>query len=240
MEPPGTPGKPSSWGYVSLKVLDATRSIRCIIILAFVEAKMDFLLNANVAYVLLVLGVVLALMALTAPGTGLLELGALFALLLAGYGAYHLELNGWAFIPLVLAVAPFLLALRSKGVFRAGLLAAAILLVSAGSMFLFRGADGGWMGVHPLLAGLVSILAGGILWLMVERSLVAMSVQPAHNADALVGQVGEARTEVHTEGSVQVGGELWSARSEAPIAAGSPVRVVRRDGFMLIVEAVSK
>jgi len=35
---------------------------------------------------------------------------------------------------------------------------------------------------------------------------------------------------------VQVAGELWSARSEKPIAAGSPIRVVRRDGFVLIVE----
>jgi membrane-bound ClpP family serine protease len=33
-----------------------------------------------------------------------------------------------------------------------------------------------------------------------------------------------------------VAGELWSAKSDKAIAAGSPVRVVRRDGFVLIVE----
>ena len=31
---------------------------------------------------------------------------------------------------------------------------------------------------------------------------------------ALVGQMGEAKTRVHKEGSVQVDGELWSARSQ--------------------------
>jgi len=33
-----------------------------------------------------------------------------------------------------------------------------------------------------------------------------------------------------------VAGELWSARSEKPIPAGSEVHVIRREGFILIVE----
>jgi membrane protein implicated in regulation of membrane protease activity len=41
---------------------------------------------------------------------------------------------------------------------------------------------------------------------------------------------------VHEDGSVQVGGELWSARSEKTIKAGSSIRVVRRDGFTMFVE----
>jgi membrane-bound ClpP family serine protease len=52
----------------------------------------------------------------------------------------------------------------------------------------------------------------------------------------LVGQPGEARTEVYNDGSVQVSGELWSARSDHPIPAGSHVRVVGREGFVLVVE----
>jgi membrane-bound ClpP family serine protease len=52
----------------------------------------------------------------------------------------------------------------------------------------------------------------------------------------LLGQVGEARTKVNDEGSVLVAGELWSARSASPIPAGSTIRVVGREGFVLIVE----
>jgi membrane-bound serine protease (ClpP class) len=208
-------------------------------ILAFVEAKMDFLLNANVAYVLLVIGVMLGFMALIAPGTGMLEVSALFALALAGYGAYNLEINGWAFIPLALAIAPFLYALQVK-VWRTPLLIATILLVVIGSVFLFKGQNGAWLGVNPLLAGLVSILSSGILWVMVDKALAAMHTSPAHNPDALLGQVGEARTKIKEEGSVQIDGELWSARSESPIAAGSAVRVLRREGFILVVEKVSQ
>jgi membrane-bound ClpP family serine protease len=52
----------------------------------------------------------------------------------------------------------------------------------------------------------------------------------------LIGKIGEARTKVEEEGSVQVDGELWSARSEKTIPAGSSIRVLRREGFVLIVE----
>jgi membrane-bound ClpP family serine protease len=33
-----------------------------------------------------------------------------------------------------------------------------------------------------------------------------------------------------------VAGELWSARSEKPVPAGSYVHVIRREGFVLVVE----
>jgi membrane-bound ClpP family serine protease len=52
----------------------------------------------------------------------------------------------------------------------------------------------------------------------------------------LVGQVGQTVTNVDGEGSAQVAGELWSVRSEHPIPAGSFIRVVRREGFILVVE----
>jgi membrane-bound serine protease (ClpP class) len=64
----------------------------------------------------------------------------------------------------------------------------------------------------------------------------ATSARPTHDLSGLIGQVGEARTRVNEEGSVFVDGELWSARSEQPIPAGSPIRVLRREGFILIVE----
>ena len=66
-----------------------------------------------------------------------------------------------------------------------------------------------------------------------------MSVRPSHDLEALIGQVGEAKSKIHENGSVQVAGELWSARSEHTISVGSSVRVIKRDGFVLLVEKVS-
>ena len=73
---------------------------------------MNLLLDPNVAYVILVVGFVLGVLALFTPGTGILEIGALFAIFLAGYAVYSLPINLWALILLVVGVIPFLIALR--------------------------------------------------------------------------------------------------------------------------------
>jgi membrane-bound serine protease (ClpP class) len=64
----------------------------------------------------------------------------------------------------------------------------------------------------------------------------AAYTRPIHDLEGLVGRIGEARTRVHEDGSVQVAGELWSAKSETAIPAGSLIRVIRREGFNLVVE----
>ncbi len=196
---------------------------------------MDFLLDANVTYVLLVIAMLLIMMSLLTPGTGLLEMSALFALVLAGYGAYNLDINLWALVPLALAIAPFLYAIRIPK-WRVPLLIATILLATGGSVILFPGENGNLSGVNPLLAGVVSLAAGGLLWLFVERTLAAMMSPPAHGDHHLIGHLGEARTDIKNEGSVQVNSELWSARSSTPIPAGSRVRIVGKEGLVLIVE----
>ena len=52
--------------------------------------------------------------------------------------------------------------------------------------------------------------------LLVFAVEIAM-VRPVHDLSGLIGQKGEAKTAIEEEGSVQVAGELWSARSEKPV-----------------------
>ena len=199
---------------------------------------MEFLLNPNVAYILVVAAAMLALTAIVVPGTGLPEIGLVLCLGLAGYSIYSLGINGWALLIVSLSIIPFVFALRAKAL-RIPLLALSILMLISGSVFLFVD-EKGWPAVNPLLAGIVSILCGGFIWIAVDRVLAAQQARPSNNPDALIGKIGESRTEINADGSVQIGGELWSARSEKLIAAGSPVRIVQREGFVLIVEKVSK
>ncbi len=54
------------------------------------ETEMEFLQNPNITYLLLAGGLIFAVLALVSPGTGVLEIGALFILGLAGWGiAYY-------------------------------------------------------------------------------------------------------------------------------------------------------
>jgi membrane-bound serine protease (ClpP class) len=194
---------------------------------------MDFLLDPNIAYLFLLGGVVLAMMALVTPATGLFEIGAFFCMALAGYAIYHLSFNWWALILLGLSTIPFVYAIQRPK--RERFLALAIVLLVSGSVFMFpRTADQAI--VNPLVAIVGSGLVASFLWIAVRKSLEAAHVRPSHSLDGLVGQIGEAKTRVSEEGSVQVNGELWSARSEHTIPAGSMIRVVRREGFVLIVE----
>jgi membrane-bound serine protease (ClpP class) len=195
----------------------------------------DMQLMPNLIYLLLMAGVWLAAMALATPGTGVLEVAAVGVLVVAGIGTLRLPVDLWALLVIALGAGAFGAALRGR---RAQVwLAASALLLSAGSAFLF-GMPGWRPTVHPLLAATVSVLTVGFFRLAVGRGLQSQRARPQHNPDAVLGQVGEARTALDPLGSVYVGGELWSARGEAPVAAGAAVRVRGREGLVLIVEPV--
>lgn len=193
---------------------------------------MNILLDPNVAYILLVGGFLLATLALFSPGTGLLELGALFALLLAGYSMYNLPVNAWALALLVVGVFPFLLAVRRSRNWAFLVVSIAALVI--GSLFLFRGANGG-PAVHWAVATIVSLLVTGFMWLVARKGLEAVA-RPSADPDQVVGLIGETRTAVHNEGTVYVGGETWTATSRVHIPSGSRVRVVGREGLVLTIE----
>jgi membrane-bound serine protease (ClpP class) len=197
------------------------------------EAEMEFLLNPNIAYLILLGGVLLGLMAIVTPGTGLFEVGSFFCLALAGYAVYNLSFNGWALIVLVLSFVPFVYAIQKPK--RELYLGISIFLLVVGSVFLFT-TDGWKPKVDPIIALVASSLLAAFLWIAVRKAIQAAAIAPSHDLEALVGQTGEAKTKIADEGSVYVNGELWSARSDEKIAAGSHVRVVRREGFVLVVK----
>ncbi len=194
---------------------------------------MDFLLDPNIAYLILLGGVLLGLMAIVTPGTGVFEVGAFFCLLLAGYAVYNLSFNWWALILLVLSIAPFIYAVQKPK--REIYLGVSIFFLVIGSVFLFA-VDGWKPAVNPFVALATSGLLSAFLWIVVRKTVQAAGVRPVHDLDALTGLSGEARSKIHEEGSVFVAGEMWSARSDKVIPAGSPIRVVRREGFILVVE----
>ena len=196
---------------------------------------MDFLLNPNIAYLLLVVMTFLALMTIAAPGTGMPEISALFCMVLAGYAVYHLSFNWWAMAILAASVVPFIFSIR--GPRREIWLALSIVGLTVGSVFFFPAAKG-IISVDPVLAIVTSALYAAFLWIAVRKVLQVSQTKPVNDISVLIGQRGETKTPVKAEGSVQVAGELWSARSEKPIPVGSPVRVVGRDGFILIIEKV--
>lgn len=199
--------------------------------------SVDFLLDPNIAYLILVGAALLTMMAVLNPGTGLLEIFALFMWLISGYIIFNMPINFWALGLMLLGVVLFLLSLRKfKNLVYLGLSIAAVIV---GSIFLFD--QPGWQpAVNPVLAVVVSIFVAGFVWVVAQKTLEADRMRPAHDLEALIGAIGEAETAIGDEGSVQVAGELWSAKSDQAIPEGSQVRVVGREGFYLKVEQVTE
>jgi membrane-bound serine protease (ClpP class) len=198
---------------------------------------MEILINPNVAYIILVVGVVLTVMALAAPGTGILEVSALFVLLLAGWEMTQLPINYWALALLIIGVIPFILAIRKSR--NIAYLIISLVAFVVGSAYLFQGATWWQPGVNPVLAIIGSALACGFIWIASTKVVDTRKLKPSHDLSKILGEEGEARTDILDEGSIQIGSELWSARSNVKIYAGSKVKVVKRDGFVLEVELVS-
>lgn len=194
---------------------------------------MDLLLDPNIAYMILVVGFVLGLLALFTPGTGFLEVGVLVAILLAGYAIIRQPINLWALILLAVGVIPFLFALRKYKQWY--YLVPAILSIVVGSIFLFRSETGG-PAIDPVLAIVMSVIAVVLLWIIGRKGIEALNLKPAQDLTALIGQTGIARSDIRQSGTIYVSGEEWTARSNKLVREGRPARVVSREGLVLLVE----
>jgi membrane-bound ClpP family serine protease len=195
----------------------------------------NYLLDPNVSYFLLVSGLMLAVLALFAPGTGIIEVGALFTLALAGYGIANLPTNTWALVLMLVGALGFVLSLRFMHM--RILLVLATLVLVIGSIFLFRQTNAS-AAINPVFATVFSIGAVGILWFMGEKGIDAMRRKPAHGLSTIVGEIGSAVTDISAEGTVYLRAENWSAHSDKLIRAGAKIKVIGRDGLVLMVEDV--
>jgi membrane-bound serine protease (ClpP class) len=201
---------------------------------------MGFLINPNFAYLLIVTAVMLLLLTICNPKSNLPKIGMALCLVVVGYEFVYLKGNPWAFLVVAFSPLPFFIAIRQTPV-HLPLLGVTILMLTIGSFFLLVDQNG-----HPIvnygLAGLVSALCGSFIWIGAGRMRNAEGARLSNDPDSVVGLIGEARTDIeaHTAGSVLVEGELWQARSKEPIPAGSTVRILREDGFVLTVIKADK
>ncbi|PKN82799.1 MAG: hypothetical protein CVU46_17850 [Chloroflexi bacterium HGW-Chloroflexi-8] len=197
---------------------------------------MTSIIDPNLAYVLLVGGFVFSVLAILTPGTGVIEIGGIFALVVAGYGIISNPSNLWAFIFIVPFI-PFILIYRKnkKNLF----LILAIVFLNIGCYTLFRKESGGFA-VSFFLGIIVTLVDAPILWFIVKRITEALDKAPIFNPSYIIGKIGETRTNISLEGTVYVDGEEWTARSDHSILKGQPVRVTAIDGLTLSVEEVNQ
>lgn len=207
------------------------------------ESILQLLVDPNILFLLLVLGLQAILLELSQPGGWVSGFIGVISLALAAYGMGLLSVNWFGLLVMVVAFVLFVLDIKAPT--HGALTAAGIATFIAGALVLFNG-QGTLPFAHvsvPLVAG-TGIVFGLAFGFLVRMGLRAMHQKPLMGSSALVGKIGRVKVPLTPKGQVQVGGEVWSAeitpKSAAPVAAGSRVRVQAVNGLRLIVEVVEE
>ena len=197
------------------------------------DELLGWLVNPNVALLLLIGGALLIYLEFTVPGT--IVPGALGTLmvLLAIFGLNLLPIHYTAVLLLVAAVGLLVLEAKVGG---HGALAIAGIVCLAFGMLTLVAAPVPELAIHPVVAIAVSAAFGVITVFLLRLAIRARRMKSRLGVDALVGRQASAMEPLAPQGHILVEGEIWLAVASEPIAQGAALRVVGRDQYLLRVE----
>ena len=189
--------------------------------------------DPNVAFILMLVGIYGLIFEFISPGTMVPGVIGAICLVVAAYALNFLPIN-YAGAGLVLLGALLMLAEAHIGAFGA-IGVAGIAAFVIGAIMMFPTQVPGFALSPWVIAQAVGVATGLfalVLGVMVRsrRRVVMASMR------ALLGLEGQAQSWKGQEGRILIGGQTWRARAAAPLQPGTRVKVVDRDGLVLIVE----
>jgi membrane-bound serine protease (ClpP class) len=198
------------------------------------ESVQHSLASPSVVFLLLIVGLSLMVFEFFTVGIGLAGVTGALAVAGALYGCSHLPVNEWALGLLVLSTFGFAVEVQAghqgfwTGIGVVGLI--------VGALKLFDGLSALdvplWL-VALLFVGQIIFMLGGMTVAVRNRFSI-----PTVGRDSMIGELGEARTELNPDGVVTIRGAPWRARTHRsrPVLPGGAVRVVAVDRLVLEVE----
>jgi membrane-bound serine protease (ClpP class) len=202
--------------------------------IGFRDRLLNVITDPNVAYILMMLGMLGLFFELSNPGVVLPGVIGGISLILAFFALQTLPINYAGLLLLLFGVALLLAEIKvtSHGVLAAG----GVVALALGSVMLFDAPELDLRVSWTVIIPTVSITAGVFLF-MIGAGIRALRARSVVGAPALLGQVGIAREPLAPEGQVQVQGELWRAVARGtPVEQGARIRVVDVQGLTLTVE----
>jgi membrane-bound serine protease (ClpP class) len=203
----------------------------------FSQRVLAVLADPNIAYLLMLAGLLGLYVELTHPGVLFPGIVGSICLLLALTAMQVLPVNTAALALIALGVALLVAEafLPTFGVVGVGGLVAFLL----GSLFLFDSPGDEVQVARGIILG-----AGGGLaaFILVVGGLIAgrRNVRARLGAEGMIGALGTARDRLAPAGTVLIQGEYWTAETEEAIEAGAPVEVTGVDGLRLRVRAARR
>lgn len=198
-------------------------------------AILQVLSHPQIAYMLMILGFWGLVFELSQPGGVFPGVFGGVCLAISIY-AFQLFPFHWSGILLILLGLVFLLLelkIPSYGVLTAGGLLSLILggiVLGAGNPPYFR---------IPLSTVIgVAVVTTLFLSVLFRQAWKTIHLPPRTGPESIIGQTAMTLTPVDPEGEVLFQGEHWRARSDEPLEANTPVRLVRLDGFTLYIQRI--
>ncbi len=189
--------------------------------------------NPNIAYILMMLGLAGLYFELSHPGSIFPGVIGAISLILAFYSFQTLPVNYAGVLLILVAIVMFILEMKVSSFGLLTLGGAGSMLL--GSMMLFESPLPflrlSWMVMIPTVMITTAFFA-----LIATLAFKAWLRQPEAGARGLVGEIGEARSQIDPEGKVFVHGEIWNAYSKEVIEQGEKVRVLEVAGLRVKVE----
>jgi membrane-bound serine protease (ClpP class) len=196
------------------------------------------LVEPDIFFVLLILGVLGLYTEFTHPGVVAPGVIGGICLVLALYAMHFLPVNLAGVFLILLALAFFILEAKytSHGVLVTG----GIVSMLLGAMFLIRSPLTGF-GVSFFVALAVTLPFAIIAVFLMRLVLRSRRWKSATGKEELLGEQGIVVEPLpaNAEGIIRIHGELWRATSMQPVAVGSSVKVLRIEGLQLFVEPIA-
>jgi len=216
------------------KIKLATKGLKTNVVeMGFRERFLAVLSNPNIAYILMMIGLVGLYFELSNPGAIFPGVIGGISLILAFFAFRMLPINYAGVLLILLGVILFIAEIKvaSYGLLTVG----GLVSLALGSIMLFESPIPALRASLSVIIPTILVTAAFLVF-AVTLALRAQMAKPATGSEGLIGEIGIARIQLDPEGNVFVHGELWNAYSDTAIEEGEKIRVLKTDGLKLKVE----
>jgi len=188
------------------------------------EKVLDTLSNPNIAYILMMVGLLGLYFELSNPGAIFPGIIGGISLILAFFAFQTLPVNYAGILLIILARILFILEIKvtSFGMLTVG----GIISLTLGSLMLFDSSAAPFVRLSFEVVIPVVAITTVCCILTVYLAVKAYRSKPTTGKEGLTGEIGVSRTAINPEGKVYVHGEYWDARSDEAIPEGTAVKVI--------------
>ncbi len=217
------------------KILDTRDAVIEEIELTLRMKILGIIVDPNIAYILMLLGMSGITLELYNPGSIFPGVIGGISLILAFYAMQTLPVNYAGLMLIVLAVILFILEIKvtSYGMLSVG----GIVAMTIGSLMLFESPEP-FMRVSLKVIVPTVVLTAGLFFTAVGLGIKAQQRKPTTGKEGLIGRTGIVQTEFDPEGQILLNGELWRANSLDTLSVGDEVTVISVDQLRLKVKKI--